>query len=91
MISLTLTVLHLVFEGEHHCRFVSLSFPLLGDDEYDYGKAAAGSVMGRRMGLTGNPLDGAVARVRGQSLLSKMVAECCLSRPQKRNSCTSIS
>ncbi|KIK04478.1 hypothetical protein K443DRAFT_130832 [Laccaria amethystina LaAM-08-1] len=34
------------------------------DDEYDYGKAAAGSVMRKRMGLTGNPLDGAAARVR---------------------------
>jgi hypothetical protein len=71
-------VRHLVFEGEFHCRFVSRSssFPLLGDDEYDYGKAAAGSAMRKLMGLTENPLDGAAARVRGQSLLSKMVAEC---------------
>lgn len=41
------TIHHLAFEG---------------DDEYDYWKAAAGSAMRRRMGLTENPLDGAVAR-----------------------------
>jgi len=33
-----------------------------GDDEYDYWKAAAGSAMRKRMGLTENTLDGAVAR-----------------------------
>jgi hypothetical protein len=60
------TIHLLAFEGEHNHRFLSLSgsFPLLGDDEYDYWKAAAGSAMRKRMGLTENPLDGAVARVR---------------------------
>lgn len=68
MISLTPFII-LRSRVSHNRQFLSLpsSFPLLGDDEYDYWKAAAGSAMRRRMGLTENPLDGAVARVRSIS------------------------
>lgn len=35
----------------------------IGDDEYDYHKAAIGRAMKERMGIGKNPLDGARARV----------------------------
>ncbi|KAF8158372.1 Sec1 family-domain-containing protein [Crassisporium funariophilum] len=37
-------------------------FAFEGDDEYDYWKAEAGRDMKKRMGLTENPLDGAIQR-----------------------------
>jgi len=62
MISLTLSITLCSKVSTIAVLSLSSSFTLLEDDEYDYGKAAAVSAMRKRMGLTGNPLDGAVAR-----------------------------
>lgn len=55
---------HFGFEGEVDCSPSSgydlkMDWLRLGDDEYDYWKAAAGREMKNRLGLAVNPLDGA--------------------------------